>query len=116
MSTQPGTIAFILEQTKGVTARKMFGEYALYHDAKVVALVCDDRIFVKPTPGALTLLPNAEQGPPYPGAKPHLVADAALDEEGLLQQVLVAVAADLPTPAPKAQKKPKAAKPGKART
>ncbi len=30
-------------------ARKMFGEYALYVDGKVVALVCDDHLFVKLT-------------------------------------------------------------------
>lgn len=27
----------------------MFGEYAIYSNGKVAALVCDDRLFVKPT-------------------------------------------------------------------
>jgi DNA transformation protein len=52
MSTQASTIEYILDQLSsvpGVRARKMFGEYALYCGDKVVALVCDDTLFVKIT-------------------------------------------------------------------
>jgi DNA transformation protein and related proteins len=34
-----------------VSFKKMFGEYAIYYDNKVVALVCDNQLFVKPTVG-----------------------------------------------------------------
>ena len=34
-----------------ITFRKMFGEFALYCDGKVVALVCDNQLFVKSTAG-----------------------------------------------------------------
>ncbi len=43
MSTSPGTVRYILDQAglgKGRTSRKMFGEYALYLDGKVVARRC----------------------------------------------------------------------------
>ena len=53
MATRQSTIDFLLDQLAdlpGVRARKMFGEYALYLDEKVVALVCDDQLFLKPTP------------------------------------------------------------------
>lgn len=33
----------------GLTSRKMFGEYALYLDGKVVALAFDNQLYVKPT-------------------------------------------------------------------
>jgi TfoX/Sxy family transcriptional regulator of competence genes len=52
MSTTKNTVEYILEQISEsgvVSARKMFGEYAIYCDGKVVALVCDDQLFVKPT-------------------------------------------------------------------
>jgi TfoX/Sxy family transcriptional regulator of competence genes len=32
-----------------ISFRKMFGEYAIYYGEKVVALVCDNQLFVKPT-------------------------------------------------------------------
>jgi TfoX/Sxy family transcriptional regulator of competence genes len=65
-----------------VTARKMFGEYCVYLAGKPVALVCDDRLFLKPTAAGRELLPGAEEAPPYPGAKPHLVIPAEVLADG----------------------------------
>jgi TfoX/Sxy family transcriptional regulator of competence genes len=104
MGTSPQTIAHLLDTLPdGVTARAMFGEYALYLDGRVVALVCDDTLFVKPTKGAVALLPDGELGPPYPGAKPHLVIGDALDDTDLMARLLRQVAAEVP--APKLKKK-----------
>jgi TfoX/Sxy family transcriptional regulator of competence genes len=94
----------LLSAAGDLSARKMFGEYALYLDGKVVALICDDTLFLKPTPGALALLPDVEQGPPYPGAKPHLVLTDTLDDADLAVRILRAVADDLPMPKPKKPK------------
>lgn len=110
MATSPETAAFVLEQAQGagdVSIRKMFGEYALYCDAKVVGLICDDTLYVKPTPGARALMPDAEEAEPYPRAKPKLVADGLLDDPEQLARVLRAVADDLPAPKPRRPKKRK---------
>jgi TfoX/Sxy family transcriptional regulator of competence genes len=43
-------IEFIADQTTDagtITYRKMFGEYAVYCNGKIVALVCDNQLFVK---------------------------------------------------------------------
>ncbi len=102
MSTSPQTIANLLDALPdGVRAKKMFGEYALYLDGRVVGLVCDDTLFVKPTTGAVAVLPDAELGPPYRGAKPHLVIGDALDDADLMARLFFAVAADVPAPKPK---------------
>ena len=109
MSTRPDTITHLLDSLTllPLTARKMFGEYALYLDGKVVALVCDDQLFLKPTPGALAALPDCPQGIPYPGAKVHLLVTDALDDPDPVIAALKAIAADLPVPKPKKPKKPK---------
>jgi TfoX/Sxy family transcriptional regulator of competence genes len=110
MATSPDTIAFIMERlgsAGSVSSRKMFGEYALYLDGKVVALVCDDSLFVKPTPSALALMDDPAMGLPYPGARPHILADALLDEPERLVEVVRAVERDLPAPKPKKAKAPK---------
>jgi TfoX/Sxy family transcriptional regulator of competence genes len=52
MASNQDFVNFVLEQIKGtgeISAKKMFGEYALYSDAKIFALICDDKLFVKPT-------------------------------------------------------------------
>ena len=53
MPTSRETIDYFLAQTAGagsMRARSMFGEYALYHENKVVGLVCDDQLYIKMTP------------------------------------------------------------------
>ena len=108
MSTTPQTIDFICVQSglaQRITARKMFGEYALYVNGKVVALVCDDTLFVKPTPMGATLLGAVDLQPPYPGAKPHFCITEQLDDRELLQRVLLLTAEAMPTPKAKAKAK-----------
>ncbi len=74
MATDRGTVDYIVEQAAGaggVSARAMFGEYALYCDGKVVALICDDQLFLKPTDAGRAILgPDPSMGAAYPGAKP----------------------------------------------
>ncbi len=85
-----------------VSARKMFGEYCVYLDDKPVALVCDDALYLKPTAAGRDLLPAAAEGPPYPGAKPHLVVPPALWADGdAMGELLRATAAALPRPKPR---------------
>jgi TfoX/Sxy family transcriptional regulator of competence genes len=94
-----------LRDAGGVSYRKMFGEYALYLGGKVVALVCDNQLFVKPTEAGRALLGAPEEAPPYPGARPHFRVDEHLDDRALLSALFLATEAALPTPKPKKPKK-----------
>jgi TfoX/Sxy family transcriptional regulator of competence genes len=54
MASDQSFVDFIVDQLENagdVSCRKMFGEYALYCDKKVIALICDNRFFLKPTGG-----------------------------------------------------------------
>ena len=53
----------------------MFGEFALYADGKVVALICDNLLYVKILPASRDLDSLCEKAPPYPGAKPYYLAE-----------------------------------------
>lgn len=83
--------------------RKMFGEYAIYCDDKVVALVCDDQLFVKPTEAGRALLGDPVEAPPYNGAKPYFVIDS-IDAAECLSRLIAETARELPTPKPKKRK------------
>jgi len=103
MSSTEDFVDYVVGQialSNRLTRRKMFGEYALYLDEKVVALVCDNSLFVKPSPSARDLAPGLPQRPPYPGAKPYPVADELLDDSGAMQRLIVATAALMPPPEP----------------
>lgn len=94
--------------------RKMFGEYALYLDGKVVALVCDNLLFVKPTPQGRAILGVTAELPPYPGAKPHFQLGDEIDDRERLRHLFRATAAALPVPKPKTPK-PRKTKPNAGR-
>jgi TfoX/Sxy family transcriptional regulator of competence genes len=104
MTTSPQTITHILDALPGTTARAMFGEYALYLDGRVIGLVCDDTLFVKPVKGVIALLQGADMGPPYPGAKDHVIVADLLDDTDLMQQLLRVLVAEVPLPKPKKAK------------
>jgi len=103
MATSQNTIDFILDQlcdVPTVRAKKMFGEYALYCEEKVVALVCDNQLFVKITQAGKVLLgEHYDEGIAYPGAKPSLLigADELEDSERLCELIRVTAAALPPT-------------------
>lgn len=109
MPTQQETIEFILGKLRDrsrFSARAMFGEYALYADGKVVALVCDDLLYVKILPASRELERQCEQGGPYPGAKPHyIVEEGQLATLENLPAILGAVAASIPEKTTKARRK-----------
>jgi TfoX/Sxy family transcriptional regulator of competence genes len=90
-----------------IAFRKMFGEYAVYCDDKVVALICDNQLFVKPTEGGRALAGNVVEAPPYPGAKLHFLIDDRLDDPAWLTNLVRVTCAELPVPKPKAPRKPK---------
>ncbi|MBT9395348.1 TfoX/Sxy family protein [Hymenobacter sp. NST-14] len=102
MASDQAFVDFILDQlqpTGPVSARKMFGEYGLYWDDKLFALVCDNKLFVKPTAaGRAYLAPALVEAPPYPGAKPSLLIEEGLDDRAWLQQLVRLTVAALPPP------------------
>ncbi len=108
MSTQKETVEFILEklgEPEVFSVRKMFGEYALYSSGKVVALICDDQLYVKIVPTSLELEGICEKDEAYPGSKPYyLVEESQLSHIKNLAEILCNIADSLPTPKPKKSK------------
>ena len=103
MPTQPSTIEYLLGQLNAAAStRRMFGEYCLYYDNKVVGLVCDDQLFLKPTGKTLSFQDQTSDAPPYPGAKNYyLVAEELWSDRSWLINAVEETAAALPLPKPK---------------
>lgn len=104
MGTERSFVDYVTEVAglgSRLTHKKMFGEYALYLDGKVVAFACDNSLFIKPSKAAATLAPDLPQGPPYPGAKDYPIADELLDDPEALRRLIEETAALMPLPKPK---------------
>jgi TfoX/Sxy family transcriptional regulator of competence genes len=108
MGTQKETIEFLLQKLRPperFSARPMFGEYALYADGKVVALVCDNLLYVKILPASRELEHQCERGEPYPAAKPHyIVEEGQLTSVANLPGILFAIAESIPAKKKKSKK------------
>lgn len=105
MASARKTVDYILNQIASagsVSARSMFGEYGLYCDGKMVAIVADDQLFIKPSEAGRAFAGELEEAAPYPGAKLYLlvVGDRWEDAEWLSELVRISAEA-LPMPKPK---------------
>lgn len=108
MASDAQFVAFVLEQMEGagaVRARKMFGEYGVYCDEKIVGLICDDRFYIKPTDAGRSYIGEVEEAPPYPGAKNYFVVGDRLEDADWLVGLIRASLKELPAPKPKKPKK-----------
>ena len=98
MASSKEYLEYVLEQCPAETAfRPMMGEYILYYREKVFGGIYDNRCLVKPTPSAVSLLPDAAREIPYEGAKEMLLLDR-LDDREFLITFLESVYEELPLP------------------
>ncbi|MBN2363846.1 TfoX/Sxy family protein [candidate division WOR-3 bacterium] len=107
MATDKDFIEFIADQmadTGKIAYRKMFGEYVVYCDGKVVALVCDNKLFVKPTEGGKRFIGDVVEAPPYPGAKMSFLIEDKFEDSEWLSELISITKNELPEPKPKKKK------------
>ena len=108
MATSNETADFILTKLKHpgrITTKRMFSEFGLYADGKMVAVICDDRFYVKIAPVSAALADQCETGEPYPRAKPHdLVDEGQLSTISNLPAILFDLAEAMPIKKPKGQR------------
>ena len=83
----------------------MFGEYAIYSDGKIVALVCDNQLFVKQTDGGRLFIGDVVEASPYPGAKLCFLIEDKVEDREWFSNLIRITAKELPTPKPKKEGK-----------
>ena len=88
----------------GFSMKRMFGEYGIYLQGRVLGFLCDEQILLQDTPTARKLLPDAEKKELFPGSKLFII----FSDEGnhhLLQSVAQAMWEELPVPKPRKGRK-----------
>ncbi len=107
MASNPDLVQYIADQCGGageIFVKKMFGDYGVYCDGKIIGLICDDCFYLKTTDDVRPLLRTVELQPPYDGAKDYfLIAD--MDDRDYLSGLVKATCNALPEPKPKKKKK-----------
>jgi DNA transformation protein and related proteins len=116
MASDPSFVDYVCDQISGagpVSSRKMFGDYTIYCCGKVVALVCDNQLFVKPSLAGRALIGSPVEAPPYAGAKPYFLITDQLEDRQWIAHLIRLTEFETPAPKPKAAKKAKGSAPSK---
>jgi TfoX/Sxy family transcriptional regulator of competence genes len=102
MSTDISFVEFIvdqLEEAGEITYRKMFGEFALYCNGKVVALICNEQLYVKPTDAGRTFIgEDVVETPPYRGATLYFLIEDNIESRDWLSELIRLTYKELPEP------------------
>ena len=101
MASEQTFVDFIVDQIENageISAKKMFGEYALYSGEKMFALICDDKLFIKPTQAGRVFIGDVVEAPPYPGAKPSFLIEEKVEDRGWLSELVRISVEELPKP------------------
>jgi len=108
MASDQAFVDFVLDQIENageITAKKMFGEYGIYSNGKIFALVCDNKLFIKPTISGRAFIKEVVEAPPYPGAKPSFLIEDKIEDRDWLSELIRISLKELPEPKPKKKKK-----------
>ena len=91
MASNNEFLQFVLEllrETRGITYKKMMGEFLLYKDGVLFGGVYDNRFLIKNVPSLKEY--GLKEQIPYPSAKPMLLIDSE-DPDEITEMVLKAV-------------------------
>jgi TfoX/Sxy family transcriptional regulator of competence genes len=107
MASNQNFVDFVIAQIKNtgeITAKKMFGEYGIYADGKLFGLICDNKLFIKPTISGRAYIGNVVEAPPYEGAKPSFLIEEKIEDSKWLSELISISLQELPTAKPKKKK------------
>jgi len=103
MASDLDFVEYVVDQMEGagvINYKKMFGEYALYCRGKVVALICDNQLFVKPSVAGRAFIGDVVEAPAYPGARPSFLIAEKLEDRDWLARLIRLTESELPLPKP----------------
>ena len=111
MASDIGFVEYVCSQINdagNATYIKMFGEYGIYLNGKIIGLICDDQFFLKITDAGRKIIRETIETQAYPGSKPFFLIED-LEDRDYLTILISATYNELPEPQPK---KPSCKKPG----
>lgn len=106
MASDQNFVDFVTEQiqnTGTISVKKMFGEYGIYSDGKLFGLICDNKLFIKPTSAGRAFIGNPTELPPYEGAKPSFLIEDKIEDRTWLSNLVKITLDNLPEPKKKKQ-------------
>jgi TfoX/Sxy family transcriptional regulator of competence genes len=83
MASDQEFVDFVVDQFDAdcdITYKKMFGEYGLYSAGTFFGVICDNRLFFKPTESGREFIGEVTEAPPYPGARNSFLIEDQIED------------------------------------
>ena len=113
MASDREFVDFVVDQIENageITAKSMFGEYGIFSGRKIFALICDNKLFIKPTESGRSFIKDVVEAPPYPGAKSSFLIEDKLEDRDWISNLVRITVKELPEPKPKKRRSKKKTK------
>jgi TfoX/Sxy family transcriptional regulator of competence genes len=107
MATHKEFVDFVVDQIENsgdITAKSMFGEYGIFSNGKIFGLICDNKLFIKPTQAGRAFIKDVVEAPPYKGAKPSFLVEDKIEDREWLSELVRVTLKELPEPKPRKKK------------
>jgi len=107
MASSKEFVDFVVDQIENageITAKSMFGEYGIFSNGKIFGLICDNKLFIKPTQAGRTFIKDVVEAPPYKGAKPSFLVEDKIEDREWLSELVRVTLKELPEPKPRKKK------------
>lgn len=91
MSSDRQFVKFVADQIENagrITYRAMFGEYGLFSDGRIFGVICNNRLFIKPTESGRAFIRDVVEAPPYKGAKLSFLIEEKLEDREWLSNLV----------------------------
>lgn len=99
MASDKDLLDFVVDQIENVgqiTYKNMFGEYGIFSDGKIFALVCDNKLIIRPTVAGRNFIKNVIEAPPYTGAKLYFLIEDILEDKEWISDLVKITIQELP--------------------
>jgi len=107
MASHKEFVNFIVDQIENageITAKSMFGEYGIFSNGKIFGLICDNKLFIKPTDAGRVFIKDVVEAPPYKGAKMSFLIEDKIEDREWLSELVRVTLKELPEPKPRKKK------------
>ena len=101
MASDKKFVEFVVDQINNagqIRYKSMFGEYGIFSGKKIFGLICDNKLFIKPTEAGRDFIKDVVEAPPYKGAKPSFLIGDKIDDSEWLSHLVRITVNELPEP------------------
>lgn len=87
-----------IQEVGNISYKYMFGGCLIYYQNKVVALICNNSLYIRPTENGRKFIGDVCEEAPYSGAKLHFLIEDKIDDKEWLCELIKITAEELPEP------------------